>query len=154
MHQSAIDGPQAFSSPIAEMTSADSSAASFDPSLVEAKGWSLWRLLAAFAVGVALLSACLTFVVLTGGIDLSIASAAAGAGMLLGISVEHGAPWGLAVVIGVLAGLGFGVANGLVIGVLKIPFFVVTLGTLAVFRGINSLLAGGKQISADQVPQA
>jgi two-component system nitrogen regulation sensor histidine kinase NtrY len=48
------------------MTSADSSAASFDPSFVEAKGWSLWRLLAAFAVGVALLSACLTFVVLTG----------------------------------------------------------------------------------------
>jgi two-component system, NtrC family, nitrogen regulation sensor histidine kinase NtrY len=48
------------------MTSADTSAASFDPSFVEAKGWSLWRLLAAFAVGVALLSACLTFVVLTG----------------------------------------------------------------------------------------
>jgi two-component system, NtrC family, nitrogen regulation sensor histidine kinase NtrY len=48
------------------MTSADSSAASFDPSFVEAKGWSLWRLLAAFAVGVALLSAFLTFVVLTG----------------------------------------------------------------------------------------
>jgi two-component system nitrogen regulation sensor histidine kinase NtrY len=66
MHQSAIDGPQAFSSPIAGMTSADTSAASFDPSFVEAKGWSLWRLLAAFAVGVALLSACLTFVVLTG----------------------------------------------------------------------------------------
>jgi two-component system nitrogen regulation sensor histidine kinase NtrY len=66
MHQSAIGGLQAFSSPFAGMTSADSSAASFDPSLVEAKGWSLWRLLAAFAVGVALLSACLTFVVLTG----------------------------------------------------------------------------------------
>ena len=66
MHQSAAGGPKPFSSPFAGMTSADSSAASFDPSFVEAKGVSLWRLLAAFAVGVALLSACLTFVVLTG----------------------------------------------------------------------------------------
>src|SRR5260221_7978019 len=48
------------------MTSADSSAASFDPSFAELKGWSLRRLLAPFAVGVALLSAFLTFVVLTG----------------------------------------------------------------------------------------
>jgi two-component system, NtrC family, nitrogen regulation sensor histidine kinase NtrY len=48
------------------MTSADTSAASFDPSLVESKGWSPWRLVAPFAVGLALLSAFLTFVVLTG----------------------------------------------------------------------------------------
>ncbi|SDS23749.1 sensor histidine kinase NtrY-like [Bradyrhizobium canariense] len=48
------------------MTSADSAAPSFDPSLAEPRGWSLWRLLAAFAVVLALLSACLTFLVLTG----------------------------------------------------------------------------------------
>jgi len=48
------------------MTSADTSAASFDPSLAEPRGWSLRRLLAPFAVGLALLSAFLTFVVLTG----------------------------------------------------------------------------------------
>src|SRR6516165_8570896 len=48
------------------MTSADTPAASFDPSLVEPKGLSLRRLLAPFAVGTALLSAFLTFVVLTG----------------------------------------------------------------------------------------
>ncbi|WP_029583101.1 PAS domain-containing sensor histidine kinase [Bradyrhizobium sp. URHD0069] len=48
------------------MTSADTSAASFDPSLAESQGWSLRRLLAPFAVGIALLSAFLTFVVLTG----------------------------------------------------------------------------------------
>src|SRR5664279_729710 len=66
MHQSAAGGHKAFSSPIVGMTSADTSAASFDPSLVESKGWSLWRLVAPFAVGLALLSAFLTFVVLTG----------------------------------------------------------------------------------------
>jgi two-component system nitrogen regulation sensor histidine kinase NtrY len=48
------------------MTSADTSAASFDPSLAEPQGWSLRKVLAPFAVGLALLSAFLTFVVLTG----------------------------------------------------------------------------------------
>jgi two-component system nitrogen regulation sensor histidine kinase NtrY len=48
------------------MTSADTSVASFDPSLAEPKGRSLRRLLVPFAVGLALLSAFLTFVVLTG----------------------------------------------------------------------------------------
>jgi two-component system nitrogen regulation sensor histidine kinase NtrY len=51
---------------LSRMTSADTSAASFDPSFAEPKGWSLRRLLAPFAVGLALLSAFLTFVVLTG----------------------------------------------------------------------------------------
>jgi two-component system, NtrC family, nitrogen regulation sensor histidine kinase NtrY len=48
------------------MTSADTPAAQFDPSLAESKGSSLRRWLAPFAVGLALLSAFLTFVVLTG----------------------------------------------------------------------------------------
>jgi two-component system, NtrC family, nitrogen regulation sensor histidine kinase NtrY len=48
------------------MTSADTSAASLDPSFAEPKGRSPWRFLAPFAVGLALLSTLLTFVVLTG----------------------------------------------------------------------------------------
>jgi two-component system nitrogen regulation sensor histidine kinase NtrY len=48
------------------MTSADTSVSSFDPSLAEPRRAPLRRLLAPFAVGFALLSACLTFVVLTG----------------------------------------------------------------------------------------
>jgi two-component system nitrogen regulation sensor histidine kinase NtrY len=48
------------------MTSVDTTAASFDPSLAESKGGSLRRWLAPFAVGLALLTAFLTFVVLTG----------------------------------------------------------------------------------------
>jgi two-component system, NtrC family, nitrogen regulation sensor histidine kinase NtrY len=60
-----VDG-KAFISPLAGMTSADTSATSFDPSFAESKGWSLRRWLAPFAVGLALLSAFLTFVVLTG----------------------------------------------------------------------------------------
>src|ERR1700712_5025048 len=48
------------------MTSADTSAPAFDPSFAEPRRWPLRRLLAPFAVGFALLSAFLTFVVLTG----------------------------------------------------------------------------------------
>ena len=63
MHHSAAGG---LHSPLPKMTSADTSVASFDPSFAEPRGRSLWRLVAPFAVAVALLSALLTFVVLTG----------------------------------------------------------------------------------------
>src|ERR1700676_3725905 len=66
MHQSAAGGHIAFSSPIAGMTTAETSAPSFDPSLAESTGGTLRRWLATFAVAVALLLAFLTFVVLTG----------------------------------------------------------------------------------------
>src|ERR1700712_4135644 len=66
MHQSAAGGPQAFSSPFGGMTSADTSAPSFDPSLAEPRASSLRRWLAQFAVGLALLSTFLTFVILSG----------------------------------------------------------------------------------------
>src|SRR3954462_5673975 len=63
MHHPAAGG---LHSPIARMTIADSAAPSFTPSFTEPKGRSLWRWVAPFAVGIALLSALLTFVVLTG----------------------------------------------------------------------------------------
>src|SRR6201998_1661439 len=67
MHQSAsLRRLEDIHHPISEMTSAETPAASFDPSLVEPKGLSLRRLLAPVAGGIALLSAFLTFVVLTG----------------------------------------------------------------------------------------
>src|SRR5258708_5004447 len=69
MHQSVAGIDPAggrLSSPLAGMTSADNTAASFDPSFAESKGSPLWRWLAPFAVGLALLSTFLTFVVLTG----------------------------------------------------------------------------------------
>src|SRR5580704_5328327 len=70
MHQSAvgIDPPSGHPSgtPFAGMTSAETSAPSLDPTFAESKGGTLRRFLAPFAVGLALLSTFLTFVVLTG----------------------------------------------------------------------------------------
>src|SRR5690348_6337499 len=66
MHQSRVRDPRFLRHHLTRMTSAETSAASFDPLLAERRGFSLRRWLAPFAVAIALLSACLTFVVLTG----------------------------------------------------------------------------------------
>src|ERR1700756_3906802 len=68
MHQFAHPGGRFgnFQRHLAGMTSAETTAAPFDPSLAESKGWSLRNWLPPFAVATALLSAFLTFVVLTG----------------------------------------------------------------------------------------
>lgn len=95
-------------------------------------------------------------VLLTRNIDLSVASviglSAYGAATTLHAHPDLNVFAGLAVASGI--GLLCGLVNGAVVTVGRVPAIVVTLGTLSVFRGIDSLWTGGKQISADQVPQA
>jgi rhamnose transport system ATP-binding protein len=95
-------------------------------------------------------------VIITRNIDLSVAAviglAAYGAASTLHLHPEIGIVGGVLLACGI--GLVAGTLNGLVVTYGKVPAIVVTLGTMAIFRGINSLWAGGKQISADQVPQA
>jgi ABC-type sugar transport system ATPase subunit/ribose/xylose/arabinose/galactoside ABC-type transport system permease subunit len=95
-------------------------------------------------------------VLLTRNIDLSVASVIglAAYGSASFIHAHPSAPVLLGIGVACLIGLACGLANGVVVTLGRVPAIVVTLGTLAVFRGINSLAAGGKQISADQVPQA
>ena len=95
-------------------------------------------------------------VLLTRNIDLSVASviglSAYGAARF--VHVHPHSPVLVGVGVAILIGLACGSLNGLVVTVGRVPAIVVTLGTLSVFRGVNSLWAGGKQISADQVPQS
>jgi ribose/xylose/arabinose/galactoside ABC-type transport system permease subunit len=95
-------------------------------------------------------------VLLTRNIDLSVASviglSAYGAASFMHLHPQ--APVAAGVAIASAIGLACGSLNGAVVTLGRIPAIVVTLGTLSVFRGVNSLWAGGKQISADQVPQA
>lgn len=86
------------------------------------------------------LAAGMTFVILTGGIDLSVGSvlsAAAVAAMLA--SNIPGAGWA-GVPVGLAVGLGFGIVNGALISLLRLPPFIVTLGSLTAVRGIARLL--------------
>lgn len=86
------------------------------------------------------LAAGMTFVILTGGIDLSVGSilaTSAMAAMLCSLSPLFGS---MGIGAGLLMGLALGLVNGVLIAYLKLPPFIVTLGTLTAVRGIARLL--------------
>jgi rhamnose transport system ATP-binding protein len=95
-------------------------------------------------------------VMVTRNIDLSVASviglSAYGSALFMSGDPALGVPGGIAVACGL--GLICGAVNGAVVAYGRVPAIVVTLGTMSVFRGLHSLWTGGRQISADQVPQA
>lgn len=94
-------------------------------------------------------------VMLTRNIDLSVASVI-GLASYGSASFMRGHPDGsvlAAVGVACVIGIACGLLNGVVVAVGRVPAIVATLGTLAVFRGIDSLWAGGRQVSADQVPE-
>lgn len=87
------------------------------------------------------IAAGMTFVILTAGIDLSVGSILAAAAVVaLTVSKIDGLGW-LTVPAGLAAGLLFGIVNGLLVAFLKLPPFIVTLGTMTSVRGIARLFA-------------
>jgi ribose transport system permease protein len=100
------------------------------------------------------LAAGMTFVILTGGIDLSVGSVLSAAAVTaLLASNLHGMGW-LGVPAALAVGLGFGVINGALIALLKLPPFIVTLGALTAVRGIARLLGNDTTIFNPQLPFA
>ncbi|APX26296.1 MULTISPECIES: ABC transporter permease subunit [Salipiger] len=100
------------------------------------------------------LAAGMTFVILTGGIDLSVGSTLAAAAMGAVItSLVPGLGW-----LGILAGLGigliFGLANGALIAFLALPPFIVTLGSLTAVRGVARLMGDDTTVFNANLPFA
>lgn len=96
-----------------------------------------------------MISLGLTVVMLTGGFDLSLGSMLGLAGFIfVGFYVNLGLPALVAVLLTVVAGgiIG-GAANGFLIGRVRMPFLVVTIGTLSLFQGITYLVSGGQTTS-------
>jgi erythritol transport system permease protein len=102
----------------------------------------------------AILAIGMTYVILTGGIDLSVGSIVGLTGMVAGGLLVHGVPlpmFGIAiypnvlevVLISLLVGTLIGAINGLLITKLGVAPFIATLGTLYVARGAALLLSGG-----------
>ncbi|MDQ1737237.1 MAG: ribose transport system substrate-binding protein rbsC [Pseudonocardiales bacterium] len=87
-----------------------------------------------------------TFVILIGGIDLSVAANATLAGILIAKWVD---PLGgvLAVLAVLLAGGAVGLANGVIATVFKVPSFLVTLGMMSVLDGISNTISHGGPVS-------
>jgi ribose transport system permease protein len=90
----------------------------------------------------------LTYVIITAGIDLSVGSVLVFASVVSARMMNQvgGDNWGtivVGVVIGLLAGIGWGILNGFLVSKAKIPSFIVTLGTLGMGLGAALLITGG-----------
>ena len=92
-------------------------------------------------------------VLLTRGIDLSVASTLACAGMAVALLGQAwpGMPVPLTMLLSTLVGIGLGSFNGWLIAGLRIPPIVVTLGTLSVYRGMIYILSQGAWVSSDEM---
>ncbi len=90
-----------------------------------------------FLTEAALIAAPMTFVIITGGIDLSVGSVLAFSAIVFGFSWQSfGLPLPVAALAGLTAGTLAGLFNGLMIVSLGVPPLIVTLATLAIFRGL------------------
>ncbi len=94
-----------------------------------------------------IVASAMTFVITTGGIDLSVGSTLALVGALSAIALNQwGLPWPVVVLGGLLVGALIGAINGFFIAREGIPAFIVTLATLAIVRGVALLLTQGYSI--------
>jgi len=89
----------------------------------------------------------MTLVIITGEIDLSVASIMGLSSVLLGVLHENGMSVPAAALLALLAGLACGALNGFLIAYVGLPSLAVTIGTLALFRGIAVGLLGTKAIT-------
>jgi rhamnose transport system permease protein len=88
-----------------------------------------------------------TLIIVTGEIDLSVGSVLGVSSAIFGLLVKHGQPLGLAAVVSVLVGALVGALNGLLVTRLGVPSLAVTIGTLALFRGVAVGLLGTTAIT-------
>lgn len=89
----------------------------------------------------------MTCVILTGGIDLSVGSIVALAGVVIGWALQHDVPIVIALMLGALAGIVAGAVNGIMITRGKLPPFIATLGMMSVARGAALMISDGRPIS-------
>ena len=95
----------------------------------------------------ALIAFGMTFVILTGGIDLSVGSILALSGAVTATLMASGVDPVLAVLIGLLAGAALGAFNGIVIAKGKVAPFIATLATMTIFRGLTLVFTDGRPVS-------
>ncbi|MBW8351722.1 ABC transporter permease [Bacillus sp. IITD106] len=96
---------------------------------------------------IGLLSIAMTFVIVSGGIDLSVGSIVAVVSVIsTGMMVEYGLSPIVAVLIGIIIGTLIGALNGILISTLNMSPFITTLGTMTLLRGVGYLYTGGYPI--------
>jgi ribose transport system permease protein len=89
----------------------------------------------------------MTFVILTGGIDLSVGAILAVVGVCFAMMIKQGFPIPLAMIVAMLIGIVMGLVNGFGITFFGVQAFIMTLATMAIGEGLALLLSNGTPIS-------
>jgi ribose/xylose/arabinose/galactoside ABC-type transport system permease subunit len=95
----------------------------------------------------AIVAVGMTFVILSGGIDLSVGSIVALSGVVLGLALRDGQPAVLAVPLALSTGTICGLMNGILIDRGGLPPFIVTLGMMSIARGAALVITEGRPVS-------
>jgi rhamnose transport system permease protein len=96
---------------------------------------------------IGLIALAMTFIIVTGGIDLSVGSILGLTAILLGVFWKNlGLPLPLAAIAAIACGTASGFANGLIITRFKVPPLIATLGTLALYRGLAEGISEARSV--------
>jgi fructose transport system permease protein len=94
-----------------------------------------------------------TLVILTAGIDLAAGAIAVFSSILMAnFCVKLGMPGALALLLGFACGTAMGAVNGFLVTRLKLPPFIVTLGTLTIFFSLNSVVSNSETVRGSDMP--
>ncbi|MDF2679447.1 MAG: ABC-type transporter, integral rane subunit [Brevibacillus sp.] len=88
----------------------------------------------------------MTFVIIGGGIDLSVGPLTALSSVILGLSIHQGFGVGIPLVLCIVMGAVLGLINGIVIAKCKVPAFIATLGMMSIARGVALYITNGQSI--------
>lgn len=93
---------------------------------------------------IAILAIGVTFVIITGGNDLSMGAVmAVSSAVGVGLIKLYGWPWWLGMIIIIAVAVFFGFVNGLIVAYIKVPAFLATLSTQFIARGLTLVVSGG-----------
>lgn len=93
-----------------------------------------------------LLAVGISFVIMTGEIDVSIGSTMGLAAAFAGTIAQGDSNWLLMIAFAVLLGLAVGLVNGIGVAILKVPSLIFTLGTCGIVRGLVYIYTGGRTV--------
>jgi len=96
---------------------------------------------------IALIAIGQSFVIITGGIDLSVGSVVGFVGIFSGLLIKSNVPLTVVCLLALISGTIMGLFNGALVSKGKVPAFIVTLGSMQIIRGITMVLNKGKPVS-------
>lgn len=109
-------------------------------------GWANLFNIARQASIVAVIAVGMTFVILTGGIDLSVGAILAIGGVVTAMALNAGVSAPMAVILAMGLGIVIGIANGIGVTILHIPPFIATLAMLVLIRGVALRITDGTPV--------